>query len=266
MGAAPFLRRPIPGAAAVAAMILAATACGSGDTGSAGPGSDEGSITVFAAASLRASFTELAGRFEEAHPGSDVALNFAGSSDLATQLSEGAPADVFASADTRTMARLADVGLLAGEPTNFASNSLQLAVPPGNPAGITSLADAAEPGVRTVVCAPQVPCGAAAVTLQDAAGVDLMPVSEESSVTDVLGKVTSGEADAGLVYVTDVMAAGGAVLGIDVPGSADALTTYPIAALSRDGGTGEATARAFVEFVRGPEGQAVLGAAGFGAP
>lgn len=253
---------------AVGAAVLAAAGCGSADTGPAATGATgdaiDGSITVFAAASLKASFTELAEQFERAHPGSDVSLNLAGSSDLATQITEGAPADVFAAADTRNMATIDVAGLLAGEPVDFATNTLQLAVPPDNPAGITSLADAARPGVKTVVCAEQVPCGAATVKVEEAARVELTPVSEESSVTDVLGKVTSGQADAGLVYVTDVVAAGGAVLGIDVPESVSAVNTYPVAALGDS--TDAVTAQAFVDFVSGPEGRAVLRAAGFGAP
>jgi molybdate transport system substrate-binding protein len=251
-----------------AAAALLATGCGTGtrDAGDGGTTGDaaDGSITVFAAASLKESFTELAGAFEQAHPGSEVALNFAGSSDLVTQITEGAPADVFASADAETMAELVEAGLLAGEPVDVATNTLQLVVPPDNPAGISSLADAARPGVKTVICAVQVPCGAAAAMIEQSAGVDLTPASEESSVADVLGKVTSGEADAGLVYVTDVRAAGDAVRGIPVPEAADAVNTYPVAVLA-DRPEG-ATSRAFVEFVAGADGQAVLRAAGFGAP
>nr|WP_246021366.1 molybdate ABC transporter substrate-binding protein [Arthrobacter echini] len=255
------------------ALMGVLTACGSADqTGpaslsapaSSGTDTDGGSITVFAAASLEESFTELADRFEETRPGTVVTLNVAGSSDLATQISEGAPADVFASADEATMERIAATDLLDGEPVTFATNTLQLAVPPDNPADITSLADAARPGIRTVVCAAQVPCGAAAERVAEAAGVELSPVSEESSVTDVLGKISSGEADAGLVYVTDVRAAGDAVEGIAVPEAADVVNTYPIAALT-DSEAAE-TAHAFVDFVTSADGRTVLEAAGFGAP
>ncbi|NAZ88448.1 molybdate ABC transporter substrate-binding protein, partial [Kineococcus indalonis] len=221
-------------------------------------------LTVFAAASLRATFTELGGSFERAHPGVTVAFSFAGSADLASQVLEGAPADVLAAADGATMARVRDAGLTDGEPVPFAANVLQIATPPGDPAGITGLADLARPGVDVVVCAPQVPCGAAARAVQRSSGVTLSPVSEESSVTDVLAKVASGEADAGLVYVTDVRAAGGAVSGVALPEAADAVNTYPIAAL-RDAADAE-LARAFTAHVTGPDGRAVLGAAGFGAP
>jgi molybdate transport system substrate-binding protein len=253
----------------LAAVVLGLSACGSPpDAGRAATdpaaGGVDGSITVFAAASLREPFTELAEQFEAAHGGAGVTLTFAGSADLVTQITEGAPADVLASADHRTMDRVGSEGLLAADAVDFATNTLQLAVPPDNPAGIASLADAARDGVRTVICAEQVPCGAATRRVAEAAGVELRPVSEETSVTDVLGKVTSGEADAGLVYVTDVLAAGDAVLGIALPQAASAATTYPIATLSTS--EEQETARAFVEFVTGGRGRAVLGAAGFGAP
>ncbi|GAB2451280.1 molybdate transport system substrate-binding protein [Conyzicola lurida] len=223
-----------------------------------------GSITVFAAASLTATFTELASQFEAAHPDTTVELNFAGSSDLVTQITEGAPADVFASADTKNMGKVTDADLAEGDPVDFATNVLEIAVPPGNPAGIDNFADLAGPDVKLVVCAPAVPCGAATVAVETASGVDLAPVSEESAVTDVLGKVTSGEADAGLVYVTDVIGAGDAVEGIEFDESAEAVNTYPIVAL----GDSEApdVAQAFVDFVAGDEGRSVLEAAGFGAP
>lgn len=262
--------RPLrwPAGAVVAALVGATTGCVPSGTDTAGvdagSGHADGSITVFAAASLRASFTELAGQFEEAYPGAEVTLNVAGSSDLATQIIEGAPADVFASADTVTMARVVAADLTTEEPVDVATNTLQLVVPPDNPAGISSLADAARPGVKTVVCARQVPCGAVTAKVEEVTGVDLTPVSEESSVTDVLGKVTSGEADVGLVYVTDVRAAGDAVVGIGFPEADGPVTTYPIAALT--GSDDAATARAFVEFAAGPFGLAVLGTAGFGAP
>lgn len=221
-----------------------------------------GSITVFAAASLTGTFTELAEDFEAANPGTTVALNFAGSADLVTQIVEGAPADVFASADAKNMAKVTDAGLGDGDPTDFATNVLAIAVPPGNPAGITDFADLAGSDVRLVVCAPEVPCGAATAKVAAETGVDLSPVSEESSVTDVLGKVTSGEADAGLVYVTDVLSAGDDVEGIEFDESSTAVNTYPIVSL-RDSDAPD-VARAFVEYV-GSTGQNVLQAAGFGS-
>jgi molybdate transport system substrate-binding protein len=253
-------------AAAVLAAVLALgiAGCGQGSHG----GSDGENVTVFAAASLKPVFTRLAADFEAAHPGSKVLLNFAGSSDLATQISQGAPADVFASADSATMAKLADAGLLAGTPTDFATNTLVIAVPPANQAGVERLEDLARPGVKAVVCAGQVPCGAAARAAAAAAGISLQPVSEEASVTDVLGKVVSGEADAGLVYVTDARNAGEKVKAIPFAGSAAAVNTYPIAAVDNgsNGGEGGELASQFIAMVTGGEGKKALAEAGFGAP
>ena len=255
--------RPTPRAAAV--LVAAAVAAGlAGCAAPAGTGGAAATVTVFAAASLKAPFTALAEQFEAANPGTTVALSFAGSSDLATQISQGAPADVFASADANTMARLSGTGLLEGVPRDFASNVLTIAVPPQNPASIASFADLAAPGVKTVICAPQVPCGAAANTLEQDTGITLTPVSEESSVTDVLGKVISGEADAGLVYATDVQAAGDKVQEIPFPESARAVNTYPIAAVRT--GKNRQLAAAFIEAVMAPGGQQVLRGAGFGNP
>jgi molybdate transport system substrate-binding protein len=224
----------------------------------------EGSITVFAAASLKATFTELAADFEAANPGTTVTLNFAGSSDLVTQITEGAPADVFASADTKNMTKITDAALNDGDPVNFATNVLEIATPPGNPGGVIDFASLADPDLKVVICAPEVPCGAATVTVETASGVELAPVSEESSVTDVLGKITSGEADAGLVYVTDVAAAGDTVEGIEFAESSEAVNTYPIVALT--GSQAPDVAAAFAAFVASADGQAVLAAAGFGKP
>ena len=255
-------------AALILGLGLALTGCAGGApaaTGrSASPGSLEGSITVFAAASLKGTFTELADGFEAEHPGTTVELNFAGSSDLVTQITEGAPADVFASADTKNMAKVTEAALADGAPVDFATNTLEIVVPPGNPAGIERFADLARDDAKVVVCALAVPCGAATSTVETATGVDIAPVSEESSVTDVLGKVASGEADAGLVYVTDVIAAGDAVEGIAFDESGEAVNTYPIAAL-RDSASPE-VARAFVAFVASAAGRRVLADAGFGAP
>lgn len=223
-----------------------------------------GTITVFAAASLKATFTKLASDFEAEHPGTKIALNFAGSSDLVTQITQGAPADVFASADTKNMTKLTDAKLTDGAPANFATNTLEIAVPPSNPASISSFADLARPGVKVVVCAPQVPCGAATDTVEKATGTTLAPVSEESSVTDVLGKVTSGEADAGLVYVTDVKTAGDKIKGIPFPESDQAVNTYPIATVGTS--QNKELAAAFIATVTGSEGKKVLSDAGFGTP
>ena len=254
----------IAGAVAAALAGCAGSPPAASPTPEATADSLQGSIRVFAAASLTGTFTELAEQFDAAHPGTSVQLNFAGSADLVTQITEGAPADVFASADEKNMAKLTDAKLVAGEPVEFATNVLEIAVPPANPAGIDTFADLAVPGVKLVICAPEVPCGAATAEVERASGVTLAPVSEESSVTDVLGKVLSGEADAGLVYVTDVIAAGDAVEGIEFDESAEAVNTYPIAALA-DAEASDAAA-AFVAFITGEAGRTVLSAAGFGRP
>ena len=250
--------------AAATALAVALAAAASGCAAPSGGGAPDKNLTVFAAASLKAPFTALATKFEAGHPGTRVTLSFAGSADLSTQLGQGAPADVFASADQKNMAKVAGAALVEGAPRDFASNVLAIAVPPANPANIGSFADLARPGTKLVVCAAQVPCGAAAATIAAKAGVALKPVSEESAVTDVLGKVTSGEADAGLVYVTDVKAAGDKVKGVDFPESAYAVNKYPIAAL-KDSKNKELAA-AFVALVSGAEGQQVLADAGFGRP
>ena len=264
------LRRKSRTMAAVVALGLAGalSACGSaapaGNSASAATSQLSGTVTVFAAASLKAPFTQLAADFETRNPGTKVTLSFAGSSDLVTQITQGAPADVFASADTKNMAKLADAKLLDGTPRNFATNVLEIAVPPSNPASISTFADLAKPGVKVVVCASQVPCGAAADTVEKAAGVTLSPVSEESSVTDVLGKVTSGEADAGLVYVTDIKSAGAKVKGIPFDQSGEAVNTYPIATVGSS--RNKELAEAFITMVTGAEGRKTLSEAGFGAP
>lgn len=256
----------------VAALTAAALVAGcSGSDSTADPETEStpaqtatADITVFAAASLKSTFTELGEQFQAANPGTTVNFNFAGSSDLVTQLTQGAPADVFASADTNNMTKAVDAGLVTAEPVNFATNTLTIVTTPGNPKGITSFADLTNPDVTVVVCAPQVPCGSAAEKVEEATGVTLSPVSEESAVTDVLGKVTSGQADAGLVYVTDAIGAGDAVTAVAFPESSQAVNTYPITVL--DGSQNAETAQAFVDLVTGPDGRQVLSEAGFAAP
>ncbi|WP_380173003.1 molybdate ABC transporter substrate-binding protein [Kineococcus sp. DHX-1] len=248
-------------------MVALLTACGAGggsaaDATSSSPA--ERTLTVFAAASLKGTFTRIGTEFEAANPGVRVTFSFAGSSDLATQIGEGAPADVFASADEKNMAKVTGQSLTVGDPVDFATNVLEIATPPGNPAGVRSFADLARPGLKVVVCAAQVPCGAATETVEKASGVTLVPVSEENSVTDVLGKVTAGEADAGLVYVTDVRGAGDAVTGVEFPESSRAVNTYPVVALKS--ASDESLATEFVTFVTGEQGRKVLRDAGFGAP
>ncbi|MEJ5946989.1 molybdate ABC transporter substrate-binding protein [Pseudokineococcus basanitobsidens] len=247
-------------AAATGASASGVTASGANASGDA----LTGTVTVFAAASLTEVFDELAATFEGQHPGVEVETSYAGSSDLATQITEGAPADVFASADERTMQEVVDAGLAGDEPQTFATNVLTVVTPPDDPAGIGTSADLARPGARVVVCAPQVPCGAATQRVEEATGLALAPVSEEGSVTDVLGKVTSGQADAGVVYVTDARRAGDDVREVPLDGADAAVNTYPLAPLAdaRD----PETAAAFVDLVVSAEGQRVLADAGFGAP
>lgn len=221
-------------------------------------------LTVFAAASLQKSFEQIGKDFEKAHPGVTVKFSFGGSSGLVAQLTDGAPADVLATANESTMKKAVEDNLVMGTPTPFVSNTLQIVVPKDNPAHIQSLSDLTKPGAKVVLCAPAVPCGAAANAVERAAGIDIKPVSEEQAVTDVLGKVRSGEADAGLVYVTDVKGAGTEVTGLDFTEAKSAINLYPIAPLK--GATDADLAGEFVAAVTGIEGQKVLQTAGFAAP
>ncbi len=256
-------RRPL--AALAAGVLVAALAgCGSARESAPPPSAEHTKIVVFAAASLKKTFTAIGDQFSKDNPGAAVEFSFAGSSDLVTQLTQGAHADVFASADTTNMDKAAKAALLTGSPVNFASNTLTIAVAPGNPKGISSFRDLTKPGLDVVVCAPQVPCGAATRKVENQTGVTLTPVSEESSVTDVLNKVTSGQADAGLVYVTDAASAGDKVTAVPFPESSGAVNTYPIAVLAQAGNASLATK--FVDLVTGPSGQQILAKAGFGKP
>jgi len=241
--------------AVLCALALALAGCGAG--------SQRRTLTVLAAASLTEAFTDLEKAFEAGHPGVDVTLNVAGSSALAQQIVNGARADVFASADQANMDRVTGAGLATG-PTVFATNRLTIAVAPGNPRRITGLADLGGDDVTLVVCAPQVPCGAAAGRAATAAGVTLEPASEEQDVRAVLSKVTAGEADAGLVYVTDVVAARGRADRVDFREAGDAVNSYPIAALT--GAARADLAAEFVSFVLGDVGEKELVESGFGAP
>ncbi|BDZ65555.1 molybdate ABC transporter substrate-binding protein [Agromyces mangrovi Wang et al. 2018] len=258
-------RRHRRGAGAAAASVVALAAL-SGCSGSDAftPGDPPGAtITVFAAASLTESFEQLEAAFEADHPGVEVALSFGGSATLASQILEGAPADVFAAADEATMRRVVDADATATEPEVFATNALALAVPAGNPGGVTGLADLADDDLAIALCAPEVPCGAATVTVLDAAGIVAAPDTLEQDVKAVLTRLVLGEADAGLVYRTDVVAAGDAVEQVEAAGTDAAVNAYPIAAV---GTTESAVAREFIAFVRSDTGQGVLADAGFGAP
>ena len=253
-------------AAVLTALLVAGTmsACGSGGSDDSSSGTGTKTLTVYAASSLTSTFTELGKQFEADHKGVKVTFSFGGSSDLVAQLQGGAPADVFASADTANMDKATGDSLVEGDPVDFASNTLEIAVPPDNPARVSDVADLAKAGTKVVLCAPEVPCGAAAQKVERASGVTIKPVSEEQSVTDVLGKVVTGEADAGLVYVTDVKAAGDKVKGITFPESSSAVNSYPIAALAES--KNKDLAQQFVDVVTGDAGQQVLADAGFAKP
>lgn len=260
-------KRLLPALAALLALALAGCA---GSSGSRSAGSESttadptGTLTVFAAASLTGVFTDLGHRLEKDHPGLTVQFNFAGSSALARQLAQGAPADVFASADQAQMDVVTKAGLAKSAPEVFARNVLEIAVPKGNPGHVTGLKDFANANLAIAVCAPQVPCGAAAQQVFAKAHVDAKPDTQEQDVKAALTKVELGEVDAALVYTTDVKAAGGAVEGISFPEAGDAVNSYPLCVLKA--APNPAAAQAFVDLVRSPAGQQALTAAGFRGP
>ncbi|MFI0371734.1 molybdate ABC transporter substrate-binding protein [Actinomadura sp. 1N219] len=236
----------------------------SGTGGGSGGGGDKGTLTVFAAASLTEAFTSLGRTFEGSRPGVKVRFNFGASSTLAQQITQGAPADVFAAASPATMKTVTDAGDAAGTPQVFTRNRLVIAVPKDNPGKISTVGDLSRPGLKVVLCVAQVPCGAAAAKALGAAGTDVEPVSREKDVKAVLTKVGLGEADAGLVYRTDVKAAGGEVTGIEFPEAAQAVNDYPIVEVA--GAPQGALAKEFVRLVLGPQGRTALNRAGFEAP
>jgi molybdate transport system substrate-binding protein len=223
-----------------------------------------GDIVVFAAASLTDSFTRIGTDFEAANPGSKVTFNFAASSALATQINEGAPADVFASASPATMKTVTDAGNAEGTPAVFVRNQLVIAVAKGNPKGIAGLADLSQPDIKVALCAEQVPCGAAAKRALDTAGVTVTPVTLEQDVRATLSKLTLGEVDAALVYRTDAKVAAADLDGVEFPESASSINDYPIAVLTN--APNQPGAVAFVAFVSSAPAKAVLTVAGFQAP
>jgi molybdate transport system substrate-binding protein len=252
-------------AMAIPLMMAAAGLAGCGAADDAGaPASSSGpkSLTVFAAASLTESFTELGKIFQKANPGVTVKFNFGSSATLAQQIVQGAPADVFAAASPATMKSVTDAGLAAG-PATFARNKLTIAVPKDNPAKISGVEDLADPEVKVALCAEQVPCGAAAIEALAAAGVKVTPVTLEQDVKATLTKVELGEVDAALVYRTDVISSAKA-LGIEFPAADKAINDYPIAALAK--APAGALAQRFVDLVLSPDGRAVLTGAGFESP
>lgn len=262
-------------AAAGAAMLLALSACSSSDhkssdtstpsaSGSASSPAVHkvsGTVVVFAAASLKESFTTLGNDFKAAYPGTKVVFSFGGSDTLAASITGGAPADVFAAASPKTMKTVTDKGDGVGTPVTFVRNQLEIATLPGNPKHIATLKDLTGPGLKVALCAKTVPCGAAAQTALTASGLKLTPVSYEQDVKSALTKVELKEVDASVVYKTDVNSAGGKVRGVNFPESAKAINAYPIEALK--GAPNPAGAQAFIALVRSAEGQKVLNQAGF---
>jgi molybdate transport system substrate-binding protein len=251
--------------AVLLALGLAPAVGGCATSSAADPSaSGAGQVTVFAAASLTEVFTDLGRRLEEQQPGLRVRFNFAGSSSLALQVTQGAPADVFASADEAQMRTVTRAGLASGDAAVFAANALEIAVPPGNPGRVTGLASFADPHRKTAICAPAVPCGTAARQVLAAAGVAAAPATEEPDVKAALTKVRLGEVDAALVYATDVRAASGSVVGIPFPEAGAAVNAYPLCVL-RDARNPRG-AQAFVDLVRSDTARQVLAAAGFRPP
>jgi len=253
---------------AVAAVAGCGSSGGAGSSASASPARTasaklSGSITVFAAASLQGAFTTIGQQFQAAHPGVKVTFSFGPSSGLAQQIISGAPADVFASASPKNMQQVVSAGD-AASPATFASNVMGVATPPGNPGHVTSLADLAKKPVKVALCQPQVPCGAVAAQVFSNARITVRPVTLQPDVKSVLTQVELGNVDAGLVYVTDVKAAGTKVKGVVIPANENASTAYPIAPVSKSGNL--AVAKAFEASVLSPAGQSVLAAAGFQKP
>lgn len=256
--------------AALAVAGLVAAACGDDDSAAEpafGDGTDtpaSGEVVVFAAASLTEAFTDLGDAFEATHPDASVTFNFAASSELVAQIVEGAPADVFASADLDNMRRLTDAAANAAEAVVFAHNLSEIVVAAGNPRGISGVRDLADDDLILVTCAPQVPCGTYATQIFDNAGITVTPDSYEENVKAVVTKVTLGEADAGIAYATDVAAAGDDADGIEIPGDLNVVAEYPIVVTPEAPNPGGG--RAFIDVVLGEPGQEILGGYGFGSP
>jgi molybdate transport system substrate-binding protein len=257
------LRSRIRVAAALAVAALVLAACGGSDdnTSSGGSSASPAEIKVFAAASLTAAFTKIGEDFTAANGGTKVTLNFAGSQALATQIQQAAPADVFASADITNMDKVKD---LVGPPQIFASNQLQIVVEKGNPKGVKGLDDLANPDLKVVLAAPDVPVGKYSQQALEKAGVTVKPVSQEQDVKAVVSKVSLGEADAGIVYTTDVTAGGDKVEGVDIPEDQNVVATYPIATVKASKAPDQA--QAFMDYVLSDQGQQVLKSYGFGPP
>jgi len=252
--------------AAIAALVLAACSSSTStpSASSSGAGKVSGTVVVFAATSLTDAFNKIGAQFEKAHPGVTVKFNYNGSSSLATSITQGAPADVFASAAPANMKTVTDAGDAAGTPQVFTRNTGEIMVEKGNPKKIMSVKDLANPAIKVAVCAPEVPCGAVATAIFKNAGVTVKPVSEETNVGGVVTKVTLGEVDAGIVYVTDVKESEGKAIGVPIPASQNDITEYPIAQVK--GAPNATGAKAFISYVLGPDGQKVLASFGFLPP
>src|SRR4051794_10940253 len=278
------LRRPASLLVVLVALFgLVAAACGSDDSKSsssstsavattASPAASTtattppvtGNITVFAAASLTAAFNDIGAAFTKANPQAKATFSFDASSALVAQIIQGAPADVFASADQANMDKLTTPGLNAAPPVIFATNLLGIIVGKGNPKGVSGVADLAKPDLKVVLCADGVPCGTYAKQILASANVTVTPVSLEQNVKGVVTKVTTGEADAGIVYTTDVKAAGASAEAVAIPADINVIAMYPIASVKTS--TNTAVDAAFITFLTGPDGQAILAKYGFGKP
>lgn len=245
-------------------MVACGTTASGGPASAGSSGGASGQVTVFAASSLSAAFNEVGGAFHTRYPNARAQFSFAGSQVLAAQIAQGAPADVFASADRPNLDKVVGGGYSDGQPKDFVSNKLAIVVAAGNPRAISSLADLARPGLVVVLCAPAAPCGAYAQQALTRAGVQVNPRSQEQDVKGVVTKVSLKEADAGIVYVSDMMAAGPSVLGVNIPDAQNVVANYPIVRVKN--GPNRAAAQAFIDFVLSPEGQAILARHGFGAP
>jgi molybdate transport system substrate-binding protein len=254
-------RSRIRSAVVLLVVAVLAAACGGKQASGSSATASPTKLKVFAAASLAAAFTKLGSDFTTTHPGTKVTFNFAGSQALATQIQQGAPADLFASADTSNMTK---VKSLVDTPQNFASNLLQIVVANGNPKGITGLQDLARKDLKVVLAGPTVPAGKYASQALSAQHVTVKPVSLEDNVKAVVTKVSLGEADAGIVYVTDVTAGSIKVEGVDIPKGQNVTATYPIAVVTASKHAQDA--QAFMDLVRSPRGQGVLQSFGFLPP
>ena len=224
----------------------------------------KGDVVVFAASSLTEAFTEMGTAFKSDNPDANVTFNFAGSGDLVTQITQGAPADVFVSADDTNMKKLTDATENAGDPVTIARNSMEILVEKGNPKAVATVGDLAKPGTIVVLCAETVPCGKNAAAVLAKAGVTVTPASLEDKVKGVVTKVSAGEADAGIVFVTDVNSAGGGAEGVKIPDDINVISNYPMVVTKE--ATNPEAAQAFIDFVASGAGQAILAKHGFLAP